>query len=164
MPNKDISKGFSALLGRLETSEGYDLDALKVELCEQIYLIMEQENVTKAELARRLQTSRAYITKLLQGSANLTLDSLVKVARALDCKVSVELRSKAKGEVGTIWEAKKVTSLRLDSFKHWRREEFGFAGFGVSVGGAKAHRKDAAEIISTARTSATLIKFVAKAA
>lgn len=97
-------------------------------------------------------------------SSSLTLDSLVKVARALDCKVSVELRSKAKGEVGTIWEVKKVSSLLLDSFKHWRREEFGSAGYGVSVGGAKAHRNDLVGIISTARPSATLIKFVAKAA
>jgi hypothetical protein len=34
------SRRFSALFERLEKSDVYDLDALKVELCEQIYLIM----------------------------------------------------------------------------------------------------------------------------
>jgi ribosome-binding protein aMBF1 (putative translation factor) len=102
------SEGFSALFDRLEHSEGYELDALKVELCEQIYCIMEHEEITKAELARRLQTSRAYITKILQGSANLTLESLVKVAKALECKLSVKLRSKAGEEFDSIWDAKKA--------------------------------------------------------
>src|SRR5262245_7538362 len=89
------SKGFSDIFERLEKTEEYELDALKVELCEQIYLIMEQEDIARAELARRLKTSRAYITKLLQGSANFTLESLVKVARALECNVTVKLKSRA---------------------------------------------------------------------
>lgn len=167
MLDRDVSnssKGFSALLGRLESSEGYELDALKVELCEQIYLIMEQEKVTKAELARRLQTSRAYITKLLQGSANFTIESLVKVARALECNVSVKLRSKAGEEFGSIWEAKKVTSSLLESVTQWRREEFSLADFGTSGSGARAYMKDPGQIISTTKPSAKLLKFVAKAA
>jgi|SRR5687768_8301879 len=167
MPARNVvnsSEGFSALFGRLENSEGYELEALKVELCEQIYLIMEQEEVTKAELARRLQTSRAYITKLLQGSANFTLESLVKVAKVLDCNVSVKLSSKVGEEFGSIWEAKRVTSSLSESVMQRRREEFRFAGFGGPSSTAKPYTKDPRQIISATEPSSKVLKFVAKAA
>lgn len=168
MINRDVSnssKAFSALLGRLENSEAYELDALKVELCEQIYLIMEQEEVTKAELARRLQTSRAYITKLLQGSANFTLESLVKVAKALECKVSVNLRYRAGEEFGSLWDAKKmITSSIAETVMQRRREEFRFAGFGGHGSTAKLYTKDPLQIISSTEPSSKVLKFVAKAA
>jgi transcriptional regulator with XRE-family HTH domain len=158
------SGAFSALFERLENSEGYELDALKVELCEQIYVIMEQEEITKAELARRLQTSRAYITKLLQGSANLTLESLVKVARALGCKLIVKLKSKAGEEFGSIWDAKKVTSSLSESVIQRRRDELRSAGFGAIGAANRSRAKDPRQIISTARPSAKVLRFVAKAA
>ena len=44
---------------------------------------MEEQRVSRAELARRMGTSRAYVTKLLDGSANFTLTTMVKVAMAL---------------------------------------------------------------------------------
>lgn len=157
-------EGFPELLDRLQDAEGYEVDALKVELCEQLYLIMEREAVTKAELARRLDTSRAYTTKLLQGSANFTLESLVKVAKALDCKVSVKLRSKAGEEFSSIWDAKKITSSVTEMVMQRRREECRFAGFGGPGSTAKRYTKDPRQIISTTKPSSKVLKFVAKAA
>ena len=157
-------EGFAELFNRLQDSEAYEVDALKVELCEQIYLIMEREGVTKAELARRLETSRAYITKLLQGSANLTLESLVKVARALECKLSVMLRARGGEEFSSIWDAKNVTPSINESVMRRRREEFCLGAFGTPGNVPKPYGKDAQQIISTSNPSAKVLKFVAKAA
>jgi transcriptional regulator with XRE-family HTH domain len=55
--------------------------------------VMEQQHVTRAELARRINSSRAYVTKVLQGNTNFTLESLVRIARALS--FNVELTFKA---------------------------------------------------------------------
>ena len=52
---------------------------------------MEKQKVSRAELARRLQTSRAYVTKLLGGNANFTLQTMAKVAMALGGKVHVHI-------------------------------------------------------------------------
>ena len=41
----------------------------------------------RSELADRLGTSRAYVTKLLDGQENMTLKTLVRVANALEMKV-----------------------------------------------------------------------------
>ncbi|MBA4386487.1 MAG: hypothetical protein C0404_00820 [Verrucomicrobia bacterium] len=47
---------------------------------------IEARKITRSELARRLNVSPAYITKVLRGHANLSLESLAKLAFALDLK------------------------------------------------------------------------------
>ena len=48
---------------------------------------MAELNITKAELARRLNKSRAWVTQLLSGQTNMTLRTLADVAFALDTEV-----------------------------------------------------------------------------
>jgi transcriptional regulator with XRE-family HTH domain len=72
-----------SLINRITDSEAYDTEAARNEISDQIHAVMEREGVSKAELARRLGKSRAYVTKLLQGNNNFTIDSAVRVARAL---------------------------------------------------------------------------------
>lgn len=74
---------FKAMLDRAELRDSYHVDAAKFELSEQIYILMEEKGVSEAELSRRLQVSRAYVNKILKGDANLTIESLVKIGRAL---------------------------------------------------------------------------------
>ena len=62
-----------------------------VEFTEDVCVLMEKQGVSRAELARRLGTSRAYITKLLGGNANFTLETMTKVAMALGAAVHVHV-------------------------------------------------------------------------
>ncbi len=80
---KTMGNDLQTALERLRESETYDKEAVRDEISEQIHLVMTREGVKPAELARRLGKSRAYITKILQGNANFTIDSLVQIARAL---------------------------------------------------------------------------------
>lgn len=45
-----------------------------------------------AELARRMGVSRAYMSKLMSGTQNSTLGSLVKLALVLGCEVKLSLK------------------------------------------------------------------------
>lgn len=99
--SETTTERFTELFQRLEESDTYRIEALKVEIAEQIYVAMEQQKVKNVDLARRLGTSRAYITKLLQGNVNFTIDSLVKVAEALDCHLNLQLTYK---HIGRRWE------------------------------------------------------------
>jgi transcriptional regulator with XRE-family HTH domain len=47
--------------------------------------------MSNVELARRLGKSRAYVTKVLRGTTNFTLESLVRIGRALSCEVELDL-------------------------------------------------------------------------
>jgi transcriptional regulator with XRE-family HTH domain len=81
----ELSKG-------LDHDPEYRAEVLKLGFAEQVWKLMEQQDLSRAELARRLGTSRAYVTKVFQTTANLTLESMAKIALALDAHVSLELR------------------------------------------------------------------------
>ncbi len=55
---------------------------------------MKQKGITKAELARRMETSQAYITKLFRGDTNLTISSMVKLARCAEMTFHPDLKEK----------------------------------------------------------------------
>ncbi|MCH7472188.1 helix-turn-helix domain-containing protein [bacterium] len=51
-----------------------------------------KQQLSYAELGRRMGVSRAYVSKLMSGMQNSTIGSLVKLAVALGCEVDVSLR------------------------------------------------------------------------
>ena len=83
---RSVITNFKELRGQITRSERYDQEVLRSEISDQIDRLMSTQHMTKAELARKLKTSSAYVTKILRGNANFTLDSLVQIGRALGCK------------------------------------------------------------------------------
>jgi len=66
--------------------------ALKQAMSLQISRLLEEKSVTKAEMAARMNTSRAAVDRLLDASnSSVTLNTLGKAARALGRKVKIEL-------------------------------------------------------------------------
>jgi transcriptional regulator with XRE-family HTH domain len=57
-------------------------------LCEQ----MEVNGLNKAELARRLDKKPSYVTRVLSGSTNLTMKTMVSFAMALEVTFMPELK------------------------------------------------------------------------
>jgi len=60
----------------------------------EVYEIMENNHITKSELAKRMKVSRQYITKLFTGYANFTLMTLVQISIALGVKPEIKLKGK----------------------------------------------------------------------
>ncbi|SEL61102.1 helix-turn-helix domain-containing protein [Ectothiorhodospira marina] len=75
---------FKSLFKDSRNSEEHWVARATQQFTEDLYNLMERRGVSKAELARRLETSPAYITKLLRGDVNFTVRSMVRLARALD--------------------------------------------------------------------------------
>jgi transcriptional regulator with XRE-family HTH domain len=138
---RTVTERFADLLQRAELSDAYQIDRLKVEISERIYNAMTQQDISNAELSRRLGKSRAYVTKLLRGTTNFTLESLVRISRALSCEVEFELlpkapKAKARAASAAAWEthsAKLQVRQPTPSFERaavaWvsePREEFSF--------------------------------------
>jgi transcriptional regulator with XRE-family HTH domain len=86
---------FSKGLERAKTRLAYYEEGLFIETAARIIEAMENQDVTRSELARRLNVSPAYITKILRGHANLSLESLAKLAFALGLKWECVLIPKA---------------------------------------------------------------------
>jgi hypothetical protein len=48
--------------------------------------------LTRSALAEKIGSSPAYVTKILKGETNFTLDSMVKIANALNCELTIGLQ------------------------------------------------------------------------
>lgn len=96
---------FQDFVKTIKRSETYDKEVARAEISDQISRLMTLQKVNRAQLASRLGKSRAYVTKILQGNANFTIDSLVQIARALGCRYTPVLWPT------TFWE--QVEGIRL---------------------------------------------------
>lgn len=85
---------FEQMFHDMEESGDLYVEWAKNNIAEQIFTAMRREDVKKAELARRLGKSRAYITQILQGNVNFTVESLVRIAIALDSRFEVKISPK----------------------------------------------------------------------
>jgi len=81
---------FEQLIERPEFHKLYAIEGLVLEASEFIARLMQEKKVTKAELARRLGRSRAYVTQMLSGSTNITVRTLAEVAYVLGAEVKLE--------------------------------------------------------------------------
>lgn len=69
-------------------SEGYYLD-----ITEKVLKQMEEQSINKAELAQRLDCSKSHITQLFKGTTNITLETLAKLAIAVNSEWEFNLIS-----------------------------------------------------------------------
>ena len=74
-----------------ESARLYQQERLVLWATEAICELMAENNVSRAELARRLGTSRANITQMLNGSRNLTLRTLADMAWACEARIDVRV-------------------------------------------------------------------------
>lgn len=84
------SEWFERKLAASKDTPEYELEWLLLDIEEALHTSMEAQGITRSELAERLGTSRAYVTKLLDGQENMTLKTLVRVANALEMKVDAK--------------------------------------------------------------------------
>lgn len=72
--------------------------AVKADVARQILTQMKRQGIRQIDLAERLETSRIYISQILQGKTNFTIESLVKISSALDLELTVRMSAKRKAK------------------------------------------------------------------
>ena len=88
------TQSFDALMKQLgDTPEG-QAQHLAVAFLAQVNARMQAQGMSNAELARRMGTSAAYVTKLFRGNANLSLQTIAKLAQAIGVRVQIGLIEK----------------------------------------------------------------------
>ena len=81
--------GFADLLAAARNAPAYYVEGAILEFTEEIISRQQEAGLSNSQLARKLDASPAYVTKLLGGENNFTVETMVKVARALDCRLRV---------------------------------------------------------------------------
>lgn len=79
---------FAEIYDSMKDTLEYQAEELSLAFTESVLLRMDElNNLSAAELAQRMGSSKPYVSKLLKGKSNFTLETLVKLARALDCHI-----------------------------------------------------------------------------
>ena len=92
------TKSFSALMARLGTTPAGQAEHVAVAFLVQVNARMQAQGLSNTELARRMGTSPAYVTRLFRGSANLSVQTMSKLAHAVNSTLSLELIANDKPE------------------------------------------------------------------
>ncbi len=84
-------KKYADLFAKVEASEEYLNEMAIIDFTEDIIATMERQQVSRSDLAKRLGTSQAYVTKVLRGNVNFTLGTMTRLAHALGAVVRVHV-------------------------------------------------------------------------
>ena len=95
---KDVKKRF---LADPEFRKEYKALGPEFELIESIIRRRMELEMSQEELAAKVGTGQAAISRLESGNANPTLASLAEIAKALDADLRIELKPKGKDKVST---------------------------------------------------------------
>jgi hypothetical protein len=92
MKKQNIGSSFDSWLREEGIYEDVTAGAIKRILARQVEVAMKENHLSKAEMARRMQTSRAALDRLLDPDYDaVTLSTLRKAANAVGRELRVEL-------------------------------------------------------------------------
>jgi|APFre7841882724_1041349.scaffolds.fasta_scaffold36655_3 transcriptional regulator with XRE-family HTH domain len=87
-------KWLSDILKSFEGDLDFRLETLILELTESISKRMKEKNINRTQLAKLLNVSPPAITKILNGTSNFTLRTLLSIANTLNLDLDVNFREK----------------------------------------------------------------------
>lgn len=106
---------FENKLEELKDDFEFRLEGFILHLTEDICKRMMQKDMNRTDLAQRLDVSRPAVTKILNGSSNFTLRTLLSIADALEYELDINFVEK--NSYGYVCSANEVMAITgADSF------------------------------------------------
>lgn len=84
-------KSFKTLLTDAKQRDGFWVEKAKLDFSVALNRLFEKSGMSQKELAEKLNTSPAYITKVFRGDANFTIETMTKLARAVDGQLHLNI-------------------------------------------------------------------------
>jgi hypothetical protein len=85
-PPFEAFDSFEQFFEQVEKRAGYWEERAKLEFTREILLKMEKDDVSRTELANRLEVRPGMVTRLLSGKNNFELSTMVRMAMAVNCR------------------------------------------------------------------------------
>jgi transcriptional regulator with XRE-family HTH domain len=87
-----VSNSLRNLIASKVGAEQMLASKLKMGFVGDLWNLMKESNLTGKELAKKLDISEARVSKILKGDANLTIDTIAKLACAVNSEVSLSIK------------------------------------------------------------------------
>lgn len=91
----------------------YAIEGLVTDAAELVAGLMQEQGMNKAQLARRLGKSRAWVTHLLSGKANMTMRTFAEVVHLLGAQVGLSTQPQAIQQERPSLPQQRFTSFRM---------------------------------------------------
>lgn len=88
-------------------------ETLILDVTEAVFEQLEVQGKTKADLAKRMGRSNAYITQLLNGARNMTLRTVADISFALDIEPRFEIGYRDQLCQEPTWDTVVIDSIRM---------------------------------------------------
>lgn len=127
------------LKARVKSRDGYWVEKLKLEFTKALSDQMNRRGLKKRDIANKLELSAPYMTKVMRGDENFTIETMVKLARAAGGRLHVHIADE-NSDVSWI-ECNAGNSFR-ELISGFNEESYRFDGDHVSVlrsGGNREH-------------------------
>lgn len=85
---------YEELWSDFNNQESFQTEKAILEFTVELHKLMKLRNISKADLAKKIGSSPAYVTKVFRGNANFTIGSMIKLVNALDGKLSIHVTRK----------------------------------------------------------------------
>lgn len=82
---------YAALKSKTKEGLDYWYESAKQDFMISVHSSMQKENISKMVLSEKIGCSPAYISKILKGDVNFTIETMVKISRALNTKLCIHL-------------------------------------------------------------------------
>ena len=89
----NLEKWWQNLTDEVQETTAYKVESISLDIAVQVYQRMKAVGLNQTQLAEKLHVSKSYISQILKGKRNMTLESLVKLAEALEMRVEIALKS-----------------------------------------------------------------------
>lgn len=86
-----LSKSLKALLDKAKQTDAYWVEKAKLNFAIALERWRVRSGLTNKQLAEKIGSSPAYMTKVFRGDTNFTIETMVKLARACDGQLDIRI-------------------------------------------------------------------------
>lgn len=94
-------KSFRALLDAAKSTDSYWVERAKNDFAVALSRMLKKKGIAQADVAGKLGVTPAAVSQALRGDANLTIEKMVKLARAADGNLAISVEDRRSA---LVWE------------------------------------------------------------
>ena len=98
-----INKKLQAIRDKFANSEAKLVADLKYDFITEINKKRSALGISFGQLAEKIKVSKPYMTKIMRGESNFTIESMVKLAKATDSRVVISVVDNSKFVINDAW-------------------------------------------------------------
>lgn len=101
-----LSKRFAGFIATRKQTDSYWVESAKLDFSIEMEKRRKIAGLSYADIAEKIGSSAAYITKVFKGDANFTIESMVKLSRATGGKLHIKIIDENAKVDSSVWVGK----------------------------------------------------------